>query len=394
MALRVRSIALLCALGVLAGASVASVDAASITLVARYPVQQLGGKGLYVRGDGLGLNWKAGVEMTQSSTDADSWSIQLSGSTSDAAGVFSFKALVGDADWQIGANEMVALGGASGDATVAFYPFFYSNAGRYQVVPGIYSPQLDDTRDLVVYVPPSFDENPYKQYRNPILMHDGENLFNASTSFGGIAWKCDQTIDALVAEGSMEEVLIIGVYNDVNRTAEYTYSRDPTYGGGDAKPYLDFLEETVLPLAAKSFRVPLPTQQRWGMIGSSLAGLLSCYAGWTRSETYDKVGCMSSSFWWDSQDFNNVVLEAPPAGGPPKVKFYLDSGDSGPGKDDKTETLAVRAHLENYGYAVNSTLFYFLDEGGEHNEYYWGRRFWRPMTDLYPPVARPPQATL
>ncbi|RYE84066.1 MAG: hypothetical protein EOO65_02880, partial [Methanosarcinales archaeon] len=45
-----------------------------------------------------------------------------------------------------------------------------------------------------------------------------------------------------------------------------------------------------------------------GMLGSSLGGLLSCYAGWTRPDTYGFAGCMSSSFWWNNQDFNNTII--------------------------------------------------------------------------------------
>jgi hypothetical protein len=45
----------------------------------------------------------------------------------------------------------------------------------------------------------------------------------------------------------------------------------------------------------------------------------------------------------------------------------------------------VRDHFSNKGYVLNSTLFYYLDNGGQHSEAYWGARFWVPMTDLFPP---------
>jgi hypothetical protein len=35
--------------------------------------------------------------------------------------------------------------------------------------------------------------------------------------------------------------------------------------------------------------------------------------------------------------------------------------------------------MESLGFKLNSTLFYYLDHGGQHSEYYWGRRFWVPM---------------
>ena len=41
-----------------------------------------------------------------------------------------------------------------------------------------------------------------------------------------------------------------------------------------------------------------------------LAGLITCYAVWTRPSVWGAFGaCMSSSFWWNNQDFNNTILE-------------------------------------------------------------------------------------
>ncbi len=111
-------------------------------------------------------------------------------------------------------------------------------------------------------------------------MHDGQNLFNASTSFGGIAWNCQNTVDALVYQGQMDEIIIVGVDNTgADRTDEYTYSKDPTVGaGGKGDIYLNFLEETVLPLVNGSLRVNAQLG-KIGILGSSLGGLISCYAG-------------------------------------------------------------------------------------------------------------------
>lgn len=108
------------------------------------------------------------------------------------------------------------------------------------------------------------------------------------------------------------QIIIVGVDNTVNRTYELTYSVDPTVGvGGGADLYLDFIQYTVLPLVQSRYRIIAsdPVTPRWGLLGSSLGGLVSCYAGWTRPDTYWFTGCMSSSFWWNSEDFNNTILE-------------------------------------------------------------------------------------
>jgi len=215
-------------------------------------------------------------------------------------------------------------------------------------------------------------------------MHDGQNLFNASTSFAGVAWNCQDTVDELVVEGAMQEIIIVGVDNTMDRTNEYTYSKDPTVGeGGKGNIYLDFVVDTVVPFIQSNYRV----QPNLGILGSSLGGLISCYAGWTRSDVFGRSGCMSSSFWWNNEDFDNVVLNKfqPPS----KLVVYLDSGNSGIDDDDFNQTVAVRDHIEDIGFVLNETLWYYLDEGGQHNEYYWGKRFWVPMSEMYPPDITP-----
>jgi predicted alpha/beta superfamily hydrolase len=104
---------------------------------------------------------------------------------------------------------------------------------------------------------------------------------------------------------------------------------------------------------------------------------------------------MSSSFWWDDENFNtNVLVQTPP---PAKrglqSMFYLDSGDSGPSNDDVKQTQRVLGHMQSLGLSLNETLFYYLDQGGQHNEYFWGKRFNVPMQYLYP-VSETPLVTI
>lgn len=180
--------------------------AAQLKIIASYPDSQLGSNALFIRGDGLGLSWNSGKEMEK--TASNRWELTLDFDLSGAPQNLSFKTLVADAKWQIGANEVVVLsGGAALQKSV--YPFFFTTEGRYFVVNQLYSPELNNSRDVVIYVPPSFDENPFKQYEL-LVMHDGQNLFNASTSAFGTAWQCQDTLNPLIAAGQMREIVIVG----------------------------------------------------------------------------------------------------------------------------------------------------------------------------------------
>lgn len=57
---------------------------------------------------------------------------------------------------------------------------------------------------------------------------------------------------------------------------------------------------------------------------------------------------MSSSFWWNNEDFKNVVIKSKPYNS--STTLYLDSGDSGSGQDNKASTDNAKAALLALGY--------------------------------------------
>lgn len=348
----------------------------AISVVVRYPGANLSpGDALFLRGQGVpGLSWASGVALRK--TDGDTWTADVDGdSDAAAAGEVYCKVLVNDTLWQKGPNTRLPAA-----APYTVYPYFGDQAGRYEVgLTNIYSPHFDNYRDVLFYLPPSYDENPLRPSYPTLLMHDGQNLCNTSTSFGGVAWLIQDTLDSLIGDGDMEEIVVIGVYNTPKRILEYTYSVSPGYGGGGGAYYVDFLEQTVLPaVESAGYRVDLSTTGLT-MGGSSLGGLISCWACYTRPEKWASCVCMSSSFWWNSEDFLNVIQNGTP---PPTSasEFYLDSGDPG---DDHNQTVRVRNRFEELGFVNETNLFYYSMPGGEHNEYYWGKRFHVPMLDLF-----------
>lgn len=211
------------------------------------------------------------------------------------------------------------------------------------------------------------------------MLHDGQNLFNNSEAAFGVAWMCQDTANSYIGAGKMEEIVMVGVWNTPDRGNEYTYSYDHSVGfGGKGDKYLDFLEQELMPLLEGKL-----LQGRtlgYGIGGSSLGGLISCYAVYTRPKVWKKAICMSSSFWWNNQDFLNTILTTD---APSNTSLYVDSGDTGATADGMNETISVRDKLCRIGYQMNTDLFYYLDHGGQHNEYYWGHRFNHPLEALY-----------
>lgn len=85
--------------------------------------------------------------------------------------------------------------------------------------PSVASQFLEANRDVFVYLPPGYANNP-DQYYPVFYMHDGRNVFDASEV--GAEWRVDETAQHLITEGLMEPIIIVGVGNTASRTHEYT----------------------------------------------------------------------------------------------------------------------------------------------------------------------------
>src|SRR5215217_1626799 len=144
--------------------------------------------------------------------------------------------------------------------------------GTMKMLRDVQSPELENVRDLIAYLPPSYGDG---ERRYPVLyMHDGQNLFDQATSFGD-EWRVDETMEELAGEGL--EAIVIGVPNmGEERCEEYSPFVDAQAGGGCGDDYLEFLVRTVKPLVDRSFRT-LPDRENTGIAGSSMGGLISLY---------------------------------------------------------------------------------------------------------------------
>ena len=134
-------------------------------------------------------------------------------------------------------------------------------------------------RTLRILLPPSYSQNPLKRY--PVLyMHDGQNLLRGPRPPSpASSWQVDETANALVDNGQMDEVIVVGIDNTgPNRIYEYTPCCDPTFGGGARTSTSASSLESVKPWVDQSYRT-LPSSENTAMMGSSLGGLVSFYLG-------------------------------------------------------------------------------------------------------------------
>lgn len=250
--------------------------------------------------------------------------------------------------------------------------------GTLRMLTGLWSSQRGNRRDILVYLPPSYDQG--NRCYPVIYMHDGQNLFDQVTSFAG-EWEVDETMQALSREGL--EAIVVGIANTgAERLDEYSPFHEPKQGGGQGEQYLEFVTRTVKPLIDSSFRT-LPDRVHTGIIGSSMGGLISLFAFFCYPDIFGLVGAMSPSLGFARQAIFPVIQQASFGGG----KIYLDAGTqeySNPG----THPLLCRIRSYHYlatvrkmyqllrrkGYHPNQNLLYVEAEGAIHSEKAWASR--------------------
>src|SRR3989442_4169105 len=90
---------------------------------------------------------------------------------------------------------------------------------------------LGNRRDILVYLPPGYRRLSRKRY--PVLyLQDGQNVFDAATSFSGVEWGVDETAERLIRQKLIEPLIIVAIaHTGENRIHEYA----PTRGVIDPK---------------------------------------------------------------------------------------------------------------------------------------------------------------
>jgi predicted alpha/beta superfamily hydrolase len=234
----------------------------------------------------------------------------------------------------------------------------HSVVGDVRVLERVWSPQLQNHRDVLVYLPPSYAKG---QRRYPVVyMQDAQNLFDRATSYAGVEWQVDETMEQLSGEGL--EAIVVGVpHMGEQRVAEYNPLAGPHVSRGQA--YLDFVVNTLKPIVDRDFRTR-PDRKHTGLVGSSMGGLISLYGFFHHPHTFGWVGSLSPSFWYASGGIYPAVQDAPFVPG----RIYLDHGTK------ENVTARMYGVLLAKGYRPGESILYVKDEGGEHTEAAWARR--------------------
>jgi isoamylase len=236
--------------------------------------------------------------------------------------------------------------------------------GTLVTIPAFWSPQLGNSRDVLVYLPPNYTES---DARYPVIyMHYGQNLFDETTSYAG-EWYVDETMERLGRRG--RPAIVVGIPNmGERRLDEYGPFVDSANGGGQGDAYLSFVADTIKPYVDRAFRTRAD-RDHTGIFGSSMGGLISLYAFFRRPEVFGFVGAMSPAFWFA----DGAIFPFVEGADAPRGRVYMDVGT---GERERTveSTRRMRALLAAKGYRPGRRMKYVEERDAPHNEAAWARR--------------------
>ena len=248
-------------------------------------------------------------------------------------------------------------------------------------------------REVDVWLPPGYDENPAERY--PVIyMHDGQNIFDPATSYGGVSWEVDRALCRLIQAGQTRGAIIVGIWNTgLGRFSEYMPRKAAfgetlsLYAGGPTMPtstiisdaYLKFLVEELKPFLDQTYRTK-PDAAHTFVMGSSMGGLISAYAVAEYPQVFGGAGCVSTHLpVGDGAMIDYLAQHLPKPG---THRFYFDYGTATLDALYEPYQLKLDAVLRAAGYTAGRDWVTRKFPGDEHSEKSWRARVESPLSFL------------
>ena len=233
-------------------------------------------------------------------------------------------------------------------------------------------------------------------------MHDGQMLFDATTTWNHQEWQVDDVVGRMIAQDCIRKCIVVGIDNTDKRLNEYYPAKTCLYVPTDKREgkelkdflgdaYLCFLVEEVKPFIDKRYK-PLTSREHTYLMGSSMGGLISLYGLCEYPQVFGGAACLSSHL-----SMSHLPLIDPNVWGEPEVWFnafceylkehlptanscmvYMDHGtkdldaDYGPYQERVDKVF----HQKGWDDAHFQTLVF---EGHSHKETDWAKRLDKPL---------------
>lgn len=257
-------------------------------------------------------------------------------------------------------------------------------------------------RNVEVWLPEGYDAG--KKY-SVLYMHDGQMLFDSTTTWNKQEWHVDEVITKLIEEGKIKECIVVAIYNNGEyRNSEYFPSvaleglPEPTRSSIvktllKDKPlsdnYLRFIVGELKPYIDKTYST-LSDPSNTIIMGSSMGGLISAYAFCKYPDVFGGAGCLSTH--WPvigsgllynrkitdntSAAFRDYLRNNLPR--PPRGKIYFDYGSETLDSLYRPYQQLVDTIMKKTGYSSANWITRSFP-GENHSDRSWGKRLNIPL---------------
>lgn len=256
-----------------------------------------------------------------------------------------------------------------------------------------------DSRNVDVWLPPNYSDS--KKYA-VLYMHDGQMLFDSTSTWNNQEWKVDETMSKLMFESKIRNTIVVGVWNNGSyRHSEYFPQKPIAYldaelkdklietdlkGKQQADHYLKFLVRELKPYIDKNYSTHTERENTF-IAGSSMGGLISMYALCEYPEVYGGAACISTHWVGDVNvkgdqiplAFNKYLINYLPK--PKNHKIYFDYGTVGLDSLYKPYQTIIDKTMGEKGYTFKHWMTKEF-KGDDHSETSWSERFYIPLTFL------------
>ena len=260
----------------------------------------------------------------------------------------------------------------------------------------IFSPELNETIKLDVWTPKGYTDS--KKY--PVIyMHDGQNLFDANSTWNHQAWEIDSVLGSLIADEKVKSSIVVGIHSvDTTRIGDLMPERvvEMTPSGEvrdfidlmcrgqyRADEYLSFIVNILKPIIDDKFST-LTDRKSTSIMGSSMGGLISIYGVTEYPEVFGAAVCMSTHWTGaigDNADFptamKQYLLDNFPRNG--DYLLYFDNGDCDYDSQYLPAYNEMNTLFDFLGYREGEKLKTGVFQGHSHSEKSWSERVNIPL---------------
>lgn len=262
----------------------------------------------------------------------------------------------------------------------------------------LFSPEMNETIKVDIWTPKCYTTN--KDYQ-VVYMHDGQNLFDASSTWNHQAWEIDSVAGELMYDSIIPPAIVVGVYStDTTRLGDLMPEKPLQFLQNDtiknfidkmcrgryrADEYLAFIVNTLKPIVDSNFSTDTAFSST-SIMGSSMGGLISIYALCEYPQIFGSAACLSTHWTGalgGNDDFPSAMRRYLIENLPQDTihRLYMDNGDCSYDSVYTPYLKEMVALADSLGYK-DGRLKSAIYKGHAHNEQSWSKRVEIPLTFL------------